>query len=93
MKIIKGLLGILLSLLLIAIGFGVGFVYYVFVEDAPVSETLKEDSEVPSGETGIDDEVIKNGDLSIHFMELGNIYTGDSILIPVSYTHLTLPTT
>ena len=81
MKIIKGLLGILLSLLLIAIGFGVGFVYYVFVEDTPVSETLKEDSEVPSGETGIDDEVIKNGDLSIHFMELGNIYTGDSILI------------
>ena len=86
MKIIKGLFGFVLSLLLIAIGFGGGFVYYVFVEDAPVSETLEEN--VPGGETGgdggetgIDDEVIKNGDLSIHFMELGNIYTGDSILI------------
>lgn len=65
MKIIKSLVSILLSLILIAIGFVAGFIYRVFIEDAQQNETLS----------------IVNGDLSIHFLELGNKNTGDSVFI------------
>lgn len=68
MKVTKSLLSVLLSLVIIAIGFGGGFIYYAFVENSPVTETYKGESFV-------------RGDLSIHFLELGNINTGDSILI------------
>ncbi len=66
MKVLKGIFGVLLSIILVCIGFAGGFLYRVFVEDAPVSDTPP---------------VLVNGDISIHFLELGNKYTGDSIFI------------
>lgn len=65
MKAIKIILGILLSAVLLCAGFLIGFAYRIFIEDRPVSENLS----------------LVRGDLSIHFMELGNSKTGDSVFI------------
>lgn len=80
MKVFKLFLSVIVSLILIAVGFGVGFAYRVFIEDAPISETMPTEDET-GGSQDDQPSVIVEGDISIHFMELGNKYTGDSIFI------------
>lgn len=75
------------SLLSLVIGFVIGFIGNIYI-------TLPDSYEIPTkvasqqpsnhthtSETGAD--VIENSDLSIHFLELGNRYTGDCIYIKV----------
>lgn len=66
-KIIKFFFMTILSLVLIVVGLGVGLYISVFVEN-PVKTERPED-------------VYVNSELSIHFLELGNNNTGDSIYI------------
>ncbi|MBO5394861.1 MAG: MBL fold metallo-hydrolase [Clostridia bacterium] len=66
-------LATLVAILFVGVGLVGGFGYYVFFYNAPTSDEYNPPK--------LKEEVVVNGDLEIHFMELGNIYTGDSIYI------------
>ena len=68
----KTIFSVLLLIILIALSFGGGFLIYVFYQK-PTSDKM------PS---------FTNGELSIHFLELGNQYTGDSIYIKSGETDI-----
>lgn len=66
-----------------------GVIHVPFLDSIIPQEESKEDIGATGGEfTAEDIETIKNGDLSIHFMVLGNQYTGDSTLIKVGDTEV-----
>ena len=54
---------------------------YLFLETYSIPEKVSAIQEVSQGSLDVD--VIKSEDLSIHFIELGNKYTGDCTLINV----------
>lgn len=79
---------VIVGILFLAIGICVGFYAKTFVLATvyKIPEThVKNDLEVSSG---IEVEVIKEKELSIHFIELGNKYTGDCTLIKVGNTEI-----
>ena len=71
-KTFRAGLCVLLSAVLITVGF-LGGAWYSIKQNAPVSEKL------PSGATG---------DIAIHFLELGNAYTGDCTYIKAGDTDI-----
>lgn len=77
----------LLSILCLCLGIVIGFIGSIFLSlpDSYKIPTKTQgstaSSDVSSG--AIDNTVINNSDLSIHFLELGNKYTGDCIYIKV----------
>ena len=77
----------LFYIFIFTISFVIGFVLivgtmYVFTLPSSYEIPGKIQTNVASANVGeLDVEVIKNNDLSIHFMELGNKYTGDSTYI------------
>lgn len=72
--------------LLIGIVGGIAAKIYLFGESYKIPETVDAVHEVSVGSLDVD--VIKNEDLSIHFIELGNKYTGDCTLIKVGTTEI-----
>ena len=81
-------IGFILFMLFLIIGFvgGIFVKIYLFVESYKIPETVEGIHEVSVG--SLDADVIKNEDLSIHFIELGNKYTGDCTLIKVGATEI-----
>lgn len=79
---------VILGIIFFIIGIGVGFFakLYVFAEVKEIPEANKNDDFVVSDD--IEVEVIKEKELSIHFIELGNKYTGDCTLIKVGNTEV-----
>ena len=61
---------------------------YLNLPDSYEIPQTKEGSSSSEGSGAIDIDVIKSKDLSIHFMELGNKYTGDSTFIKVGNTEM-----
>ena len=61
---------------------------YINLPDSYEIPQTKEGSSSTEGSGAIDIELIKSKDLSIHFMELGNKYTGDSTFIKVGDTEM-----
>lgn len=79
-----------MSFVALVVGLISGFVASIFV-------TLPDSYEIPATKQGsthihsngeINVESVKNEDLSIHFLELGNKYTGDSTLVKVGNTEM-----
>ena len=73
------------------VGGGIGYIIPNLPDSFAIPETFASanttyNSSVAS--TDIDIDTIKSQDLSIHFMELGNKYTGDSTLIKVGDTEV-----
>ncbi len=56
---------------------------YVIPETVATQKTVQHISNQTTVSSNLDVDVIKNQDLSIHFLELGNKYTGDCTLIKV----------
>lgn len=81
-------IAVILGIVFFIVGIGIGFFVklYVFAEVKEIEETNKNDDFVVSDD--IDVEVIKEKELSIHFIELGNKYTGDCTLIKVGNTEV-----
>ena len=77
------------SLICFIVGFAVGVVGNIFVslpDSYKIPSKVSSSSSVVSGTP--DAGVISNSDLSIHFLELGNKYTGDCIYIKVGDTDI-----
>lgn len=74
---------ILYSFIFLIVGFGAGFAgrIYLFANSYAIPDTIQQTSSVAEGD--VDVNVVKNQELSIHFLELGNKYTGDCVLIKV----------
>ena len=78
-----------MSLICFIVGFAVGVVGNIFVslpDSYKIPSKVSSSSSVVSGTP--DAGVISNSDLSIHFLELGNKYTGDCIYIKVGDTDI-----
>ena len=79
-----------ISALCLVVGVIAGFIaniYSSLPDSYVIPEAMQGSSHVHSnGEISV--ETVKNEDLSIHFMELGNKYTGDSTLIKVGNTEM-----
>ena len=78
---------VFLIFLLIGIVGGIAAKIYLFGESYKIPNSV----DAISGKVGVgslDVDVIKNEDLSIHFIELGNKYTGDCTLIKVGNTEI-----
>lgn len=81
----------LLSIIALILGLIIGFIGSIFVK-LPDSYVIP--SKVASTSTGsvtageINADVVKSNDLSIHFLELGNKYTGDCTFIKVGTTEI-----
>ncbi len=76
---------VILSIFSIFLGILVGFVaniYFTLPDSYTIPSKVSQQSSVAST-SGIDTEVVSSSDLSIHFLELGNKYTGDCTLIKV----------
>lgn len=87
-KKVNKAVAVIVGVLFLIIGICVGFYAktFVFATVYKIPEThVKNDFEVSSG---IEVEVIKEKELSIHFIELGNKYTGDCTLIKVGNTEI-----
>lgn len=67
--------------LILGAGVGVAGQIFLFTESYEIPATENAKQEIVEG--SIDAEVVKSKDLSIHFIELGNKYTGDCTLIKV----------
>lgn len=87
-KSLNPFVSIILFVLFFLIGCigGVFAKIYLFVESYKIPDTVNGIHNVIQGTLDID--VIKNEDLSIHFIELGNKYTGDCTLIKVGDTEI-----
>lgn len=87
-KLNKGL-AIFCGILFLLIGLCAGVVLKIYLngnESYYIPEKEVASTSISSG--NIDANVIKNRDLSIHFLELGNVYTGDCTLIKVGNTEI-----
>ncbi len=87
-KKVNKAVAVIVGILFLVIGICVGFYVktFIFATVYKIPEThVKNDLEVSSG---IEVEVIKEKELSIHFIELGNKYTGDCTLIKVGNTEI-----
>lgn len=82
-KSLNPVVGIILFILFLIVGAVLGIVakIYLFLETYSIPEKVSAIQEVSQGSLDVD--VIKSEDLSIHFIELGNKYTGDCTLINV----------
>ena len=74
------------SIITLLLGLVIGFVLNIYLltpasYEIPESVTGQNSSVAVTG--SIDADVVKNSNLSIHFLELGNKYTGDCTLIKV----------
>ena len=80
---------IVASLICFVVGFAlsVAAVFYVTLPDSYIIPPTEVYTGAVTG-GNLDVEVIKNQDLSIHFLELGNKYTGDCTLIKVGNTEI-----
>ncbi len=79
-----------LSILALIIGLIVGFIGSIYVKTPDsyvIPESISSVTNTASAGT-IDADVVKSNDLSIHFLELGNKYTGDCSLIKVGTTEV-----
>ena len=75
----------LTSIIFLILGIIAGFVYSVFAS-LPESFIIPKSvniSSAPQSSSSINAEVVKSKDLSVHFLELGNKYTGDCTLVDV----------
>ena len=74
---------ILYSFIFLIVGFGAGFAgrIYLFANSYIIPDTIHQSANIAEGDVDVD--VVKNQELSIHFLELGNKYTGDCVLIKV----------
>ena len=85
---------ILISVFSLIIGFVFGFIGDIFLslpDSYIIPETVQGSTYDPSTnvtEGSIDAEVIKSNDISFHFIELGNKYTGDCIYIKCGNTDI-----
>lgn len=82
---------ILTSAIALVIGLVIGFVLNIYLLtpnsfEIPESVTSQNTSVAVTGK--IDADVVRDSDLSIHFLELGNKYTGDCTLIKVGSTEM-----
>ncbi|MBQ8451706.1 MAG: MBL fold metallo-hydrolase [Clostridia bacterium] len=78
------------SILCLILGLVAGFVFFVY-STLPGSYSIPSKingSSTPAVADGIDVDEIKSEDLSIHFIELGNKYTGDCVLIKTGNTEI-----
>ena len=80
----------LISIVAILVGLIVGFIANIYIslpESYTIPESVTGSSHIhSSGE--INAEVVTSSDLSIHFVELGNKYTGDCTFIKVGNTEM-----
>lgn len=74
---------VLYSFIFLIVGFGAGFAgrIYLFANSYIIPDTIHQSANIAEGDVDVD--VVKNQELSIHFLELGNKYTGDCVLIKV----------
>ena len=82
---------ILTSIICLVLGVVVGFAGHIFtiLPDSYSIPGVVSGSVSPLGDTGlVDVDVVKSKDLSIHFIELGNKYTGDCTLVKVGDTEM-----
>ena len=87
-KKLSGKLVVFCFLIFLVIGavLGVAGQIFVFAESYEIPAKEQAIQHIAVGDTSA--EVIKNQDLSIHFVELGNKYTGDCTLIKVGSTEV-----
>ncbi len=78
-SVISLVIGIIISL------FAFGF---LSLPESYIVPEKVQGSNYVSSTTGIDSQVVSNEELSIHFLELGNKYTGDCTLIKVGNTEI-----
>lgn len=78
-SVISLVIGIIISL------FAFGF---LSLPESYIIPEKVQGSNYVSSTTGIDSQVVSNEELSIHFLELGNKYTGDCTLIKVGNTEI-----
>ena len=77
MKVFKIIGNIIVNIILLAVSFVAGGIVEIFVLDKIETEEYQ-----PAwNDSWVEDSVILGSDLSIHFLELGNKYTGDSVYI------------
>lgn len=79
------------SFFALLLGLAIGFVANIYVllpnsYEIPGKVTVSTPAVVATG--AVDADVVKSNDLSIHFIELGNKYTGDCTLIKVGDTEM-----
>lgn len=74
---------LLYSFIFLIVGFGAGFAgrIYLFSNGYVIPDAIHQSATIAEGNLDVD--VIKTQELSIHFLELGNKYTGDCVLIKV----------
>lgn len=75
-------------LLALIIGFAAAFFIYTYVNRESGGDVYTPPSDESQGDSSSDDDIVVSGDLSIHFMELGNEYAGDSIYIKAGETDI-----
>ncbi len=82
---------IIAGILCLVLGLAIGFVFncYTTLPDSYEIPAKRQSSASQSVVTGqIDKSVVNSKDLSIHFLELGNKYTGDCTLVKVGDTEM-----
>ena len=80
----------LLSAICLIVGFAVGFVASIYLslpDSFKIPDKQSETTHVHSMGK-VDPEVVKSEELSIHFLELGNKYTGDCTFVKVGNTEM-----
>lgn len=89
-KKINKLASVISSIFALILGFIASFVLFTYLS-LPESYFIPdkvEGSSFGGSSVGIDASVVKENDLSIHFLELGNKYTGDCTLIDIGETEI-----
>ena len=84
-KIFKVIASVLCFVLGVIVG-GIGNIIYSAPDSYEIPAAVQANANIVAGEINV--ETVKNQDLSIHFLELGNKYTGDCTLIKVGDTEM-----
>lgn len=79
---------LLVSIFSLLLGLVVSFCGVIFVNMPQSYQIPDKVINQSSNLSGIDVNVIKNQEMSIHFLELGNVYTGDCTLIDIGNTEI-----